>query len=153
LTVCYRLHRARYPANSGTGASLHGGRWNRQGTEVIYASESRALAALEIIAKYKALPDDYVVTEVSIPDDVAVETVDIRRLPANWNAPQPKAATARLGDEWVQGRRTAVFRVPSAVLAAEWNYVLNPAHPDFARIKFHKPKRLRADPRLMIART
>jgi RES domain-containing protein len=152
LTVCYRLHRGTYRANSGIGASLHGGRWNKQGTEVIYASESRALAALEIITKYKALPDDYLVTKISIPDNVAVETVNIRRLPAKWNAAQPKAATVRLGDEWVQGCRSAVLRVPSAVFADEWNYVLNPTHPDFPRIKFHKPKRLRIDPRLVIVR-
>ena len=96
MTVCYRLHRARYAGNSGIGASLHGGRWNKRGTEVIYAAESRALAALEILTKYKALPDDYLVTEILVPDDVPIETVDVRTLPANWNSAQPKAATARL---------------------------------------------------------
>ena len=50
----------------------------------------------------------------------------------------------------MQGGRTAVLRVPSAVLGEEWNYVLNPVHADFARIQFNEPKRLRVDPRLIL---
>ena len=46
MIEAYRIHSSRYPANSGKGAALHGGRWNDVGVEAIYTAQSRALAAL-----------------------------------------------------------------------------------------------------------
>jgi hypothetical protein len=39
--------------------------------------------------------------------------------------------------------------VPSSVLSVEYNFVLNPAHPDFALIRFRPPTPFRFDPRLI----
>jgi RES domain-containing protein len=72
VIVAYRLSSSRYPAHSGKGAALHGGRWNLPGTEVIYTSESRSLAALEILVQFAVLPRDFVISEIRIPDRVKI---------------------------------------------------------------------------------
>lgn len=73
MIEAYRLHSNRYPANSGKGAALRGGRWNHAGIEAIYAAQSRSLAALEILVHYSVLPKDFLVTPVRIPDDLVCE--------------------------------------------------------------------------------
>ena len=54
-----------------------------------------------------------------------------------------------IGTEWVRKRTAAVLAVPSAVIAAETNYLLNPLHPDFRRIKIGKPRKFETDLRLI----
>jgi RES domain-containing protein len=44
--------------------------------------------------------------------------------------------------------RSAVLKLPSAVVPEEFNYLLNPAHPDFGKIRIAKPRAFKADPRL-----
>jgi len=39
--------------------------------------------------------------------------------------------------------------VPSAVVPAESNYLLNPLHPDFKRVKVGKPATVKTDLRLI----
>jgi len=60
----YRLSSGRYPANSGAGAALHGGRWNPPGIPAIYCADNRSLAALEILVHYDVLPRDFAITRI-----------------------------------------------------------------------------------------
>jgi RES domain-containing protein len=70
------------------------------------------------------------------------------KLPANWKRyPYPKT-NASVGDNWVRSGRSPVLRLPSAIVPAEFNYLINPAHPDFKQIIIGKPRPFRADPRL-----
>jgi RES domain-containing protein len=91
------LCKKKWKASSGTGAGLHGARWNPAGVEVVYASSSPALCILERIVHFTAgdLPDDDVLTEIQIPDTVQIEYVPDDQLPANWDAlidhPEPRA--------------------------------------------------------------
>ena len=101
MTVVYRLSSRRYPANSGKGAGLYGGRWNSVGIEVIYTAQSPSLAALEILVHYDVLPTDFVLTTIQIPDEVEVRV--LKRLPANWDQEVPVPATRSVGDRWVRG--------------------------------------------------
>jgi RES domain-containing protein len=125
----YRVHSSRYPANSGKGAAIHGGRWNRQGTEAIYTAASRSLAALEILVHYAVLPKDFVITPIRIPDSVRIVTLEESSLPADWDQPSISAAAQDVATPILAG--TSVLNVPSAILRHERNYVLNPAHSDF----------------------
>ena len=50
---------------------------------------------------------------------------------------------------WLKSGRSAVLSMPSAVVPAERNYLLNPGHPDFARIVMGEPEALDTDFRLM----
>ena len=54
-----------------------------------------------------------------------------------------------IGTEWARKQGAAVLAVPSAVIAAETNYLLNPLHPDFRRIKIGKPRKFETDLRLI----
>ena len=146
----FRLCRANYPAYDGEGARRVGGRWNSKGTRVLYMSENRSLAVLEILVRLSAsLPDRYVLGAADIPDDAAVEILDESRLPANWSTldPREQEPTRVIGDEWIAQQRSAVLSVPSVILG-ERNYVLNPAHPDFRRIAFAEPVPFQFDMRL-----
>ena len=42
-----------------------------------------------------------------------------------------------------------MLAVPSAIVPPESNYLLNPAHPDFKRIKIGKLSTVETDPRLI----
>jgi RES domain-containing protein len=148
VTTCFRLSSGRHPANVGIGAALHGGRWNPKGVEAIYAAATISLAAMEVMVHYAVLPRDFVATEIHIPATVAIEMVSPQGLPPGWNAPSPPVATQNFGRMWTTELWSAVLRVPSAIVPAEWIYVLNPRHPDFQRIEFLPPSPFGFDLRL-----
>jgi RES domain-containing protein len=70
------------------------------------------------------------------------------RLPSRWKEYPLPRATAGFGDAWIKSHRSAVMRVPSVVVPSEWNYLLNPNHPDFSKLIIGKPRLLKPDPRL-----
>jgi RES domain-containing protein len=137
-------------AFDGEGARLYGGRWNSPGVAVVYASDSRALAALEILAGLQSnfpLPD-YILIPVDFGESLVV-TLEVEGLPEDWRKNPPPASTQRLGDDWVAREESVVLKVPSALVPQESNYVLNPRHPSFSEIKVGKPESLAIDPRLI----
>lgn len=150
--LVFRLGSRRYAANDGLGASLYGGRWNYKGTALIYTAETRALCALEVLANSDELPDDYIATPIEIPKEVGLTTLSQNDLPNGWDSNEPIDATRDIGTNWAKGLRTAVLSVPSAVIPRERNYLLNPAHADFTRIRFHDPEPFYFDDRLGRAR-
>jgi RES domain-containing protein len=137
-------------AFTGEGAKLYGGRWNSQGKLVVYTAESRALALAEILVHLESagVLSRYVVIQVEI-DESNIAHLDLRNLPKNWRAePAPKRLQT-LGDEWLDSGKSAVLRVPSAIVVGEFNYLLNPSHPDFSKLRIHAPERFSIDKRLM----
>lgn len=143
MTV-YRLTSARFPRCDGEGARLYGGRWNSRGRAVVYAAATQSLAALEILAHTAALSEDYVVIAIEVPADLAIEAAQRGNL-ERWKL----ADTREMGDRWLEQGRTAVLQVPSKVVPAEANYVVNPAHPDFPRLRIAPPEPFRFDERLL----
>jgi RES domain-containing protein len=146
----FRLCRSAYPAYDGEGARRVGGRWNSKGIRVLYMSENRSLAVLEILVHLSGtLPDKYLLGSADIPDNLPIERIAEQDLPDRWStlAPGEQSATRRLGDAWVERQRSAVLSVPS-VIVGERNFVLNPAHPDFVLIKLAEPEPFRFDLRL-----
>jgi RES domain-containing protein len=71
-----------------------------------------------------------------LPTCPTIESVELAKLPDDWLSESSLSGTAELGTEWAHSLRTAVLRVPSAVIPAEFNYILNPLHPDFAAVQF-----------------
>jgi RES domain-containing protein len=118
------------------------------GTEVIYASASRSLAALEILVHYSVLPKGFLITSVYIPHTVSIMDVPDAVLIEGWDQPVPIHATQEYGRIWIAARSSAVLRVPSAVVPNEWNYVLNVLHPEFRGITFGLSEPFHFDPRL-----
>jgi len=86
--------------------------------------------------------------EAELPDTLGIQTVELSVLPSDWSAAVAPASTKEIGGIWVRENKTAVLSVPSAVVTHERNYLLNPAHPDFARIRFGSPMPFVFDPRL-----
>jgi RES domain-containing protein len=82
-------------------------------------------------------------------DRPLVEVIDVTSLPSGWWRSPPSPTVQRIGDAWVQASTSAVLSVPSAVVPAERNYLLNPAHPDFERIEMGEPRPFRFDQRLL----
>ena len=143
---------AKYPANDGEGARGAGGRWNHKGTALVYCAATASLCALEALAHSAMLPADMIVVQARIPNSLSIQTVDESDLPPNWSRPIPPKKTQDLGTDWVKRAATAVLSVPSVIVPSERNYLLDPAHPDFARIRFLPPRPFRFDRRIKPAR-
>jgi RES domain-containing protein len=144
----YRVASLRYRVDDGVGASLYGGRWNHKGTPVIYTAASRALCVLEVLANAEDLADDYVVVPIEIPNDVPITTIWVQMLLPDWDRGEPISYTRDIGTGWAKDLTSAVLAVPSAIIAQEQNYILNPRHPDFSNIRFGAPERFYLDTRL-----
>ena len=135
-------------AFSGEGARLYGGRWNRVGQSVIYTAESRSLALLEMLVQDEPLRAHYVLIPAHLPENVSLETLDTTVLPRDWRTHAGREALQTLGAEWLRQSRSCVLAVPSAVIPAELNFLINPLHPDFKHISLGAPETLETDMRL-----
>ncbi len=150
--VAWRIVKTRLvrAAFSGEGARRYGGRWNSPGVAVVYAAQSQSLAALELLARLKLA--QFLSSFEAIPvgmDSGLIERVDVSSLPKNWQAyPAPHELT-EIGDKWVASGSSCVLQVPSVIIPAECNFLLNPRHADFVRLKIGKPTRFRFDSRLL----
>lgn len=137
-------------AFDGEGARIAGGRWNSEGTRVVYTAGTLSLALLEMIVHleikkalhyFKAIP-------ISFAKEMAGQC-DTKTLPPTWSGLPVGFATKALGDDWARQQSTAVLSVPSAVVPNEINYLLNPLHPDFSSIVIQEPIQLPIDPRFV----
>lgn len=136
-------------AFSGEGVRLYGGRWNAKGIRVVYTAGSRALAMLEMLAQDQPLHARYAIIPAKIPASVQVERLSASKLPANWNLPGENNALCAIGADWIRRARTVALRAPSAIVPSEFNYLLNPLHADFSRIKPGRAEILQTDSRIV----
>ena len=116
---------------------------------MVYASTSLALAALETFVNLEPnlRPGDLVSIEGEIPAASEIEKLDLKVLPVRWHQSRDESLR-RFGDEWIEASRTVALLVPSAAIFGEWNVLLNPAHTDFSKVKFHKPEPFKFDARM-----
>ena len=134
---------------TGEGARLYGGRWNSCGVRVVYASTSLALAAVETFVNLEPnlRPADLVLVEGQIDEVLEVSTLDPHELPERWYQTRDESLR-RFGDDWIRNGRTVALLVPSAAIRGEWNVLLNPTHPEFSAVKFHKAQPFEFDIRM-----
>jgi RES domain-containing protein len=152
VITAWRLAKPRHVAAAfdGEGARLHGGRWNSPGSRVAYASDSIALAALEVLAHLQSTPvlQAYSLVSIRFPEE-SVEVLDPAALPTRWRRfPSPPENQA-IGDRWVAEGRSLILRVPSAIIPAAANFLINPAHPEFGKVVIGRPERFGFDARLL----
>ncbi len=148
----YRICQDRYAATAmdGEGARIYGGRWNAKGTRMVYLAGSLALAQLEMLVHLDSegvLHARYVFISVEIPEELIADLPD-SELPEFWDSREDHIRTKLAGEAWARAKKSAVLRVPSAVVPMEQNYLANPAHPDFPKLVAGSPHSLRFDPRL-----
>ena len=136
--IVYRLAKAKFAHDlSGKGAEKSGGRWNSKGVSMVYTSDSRALCTTEIAVHTPLglLPTDYKIITIKIPDSIKMLTVVVNKLPADWKSIPHSGSTQLIGDDFIRQNKSAVLKVPSAVVAGDYNFLLNPGHRDFSKIK------------------
>lgn len=150
MPSAWRLTKTRHVPSAwdGEGAKRSGGRWNSSGVAVVYTSATLSLALVEVLVHlasgilpaYSAVPIEF--------EELLVTSLAQDQLPANWKEHPPPAETKAIGDQWVADRKTPLLRVPSVVVPHEFNYVLNPLHPAFPRVRKGTPVSFPFDPRL-----
>lgn len=153
----YRLLRKPYakePLN-GEGAYRFGGRWSSVGTRIAYTAEHMSLAMIEYFVHIDAdlPPRDLVVVTADVPENVSRKTIAVKELPANWRQTPAPPELAEFGDRFALDGRTAALIVPSAISPAESNWLINPRHPEFVKIRLRAVDPFDFDPRLLPART
>ncbi|MBV8253835.1 MAG: RES family NAD+ phosphorylase [Chitinophaga sp.] len=147
----YRISKCAYINDlSGTGARLYGGRWNSKGHSIVYTAGSRALAALEVLVHIplKNIIQDFCIAAIHIPDNIAIRTLTEKDLPAKWQSLAPLPELQCIGDEWIATSKYAVLKIPSVVIADEFNYLINPEHPEAQGIIVSETKPFVFDQRL-----
>ncbi|MGK3958959.1 RES family NAD+ phosphorylase [Sorangium sp. So ce118] len=138
-----------HDAFSGEGARLYGGRWNSSGTAMVYLGESISLCALEVLVHLQATAPLNAYSLIRVDYDSSyMADVDQTALPPEWADSPPPAEVQQIGDSWVAGSASLLLRVPSAIVPAEGNILLNPKHPDFGTLRISTPVPFRFDPRL-----
>ena len=136
-------------AFTGEGPWRFGGRWNSPGVRMVYVSEHQSTAALEIFVHRVPFvtEEPYHAFRLEWPESI-MEILPQAKFPANWRTSPRPEETIEIGDRWTQEKRSAILAVPSAISPADRNFLLNPEHPDFKRIRIAAPINYEFDPRL-----
>lgn len=136
----------------GIGAKTTGGRWNRQGTALVYTASTRALACLETVVHLGSggLPLNRYLVRIEIPDDMwaARKTLTDKTAPVGWDAIPPGKDSLDVGDSWVKAGSSCILEVPSIIVPEELNVLINPAHADARRIVAVKVRKWLYDARI-----
>lgn len=143
--VCKRNHQA--TAFSGVGGLYTQSRWAPQGLPIVYTSESLALASLEVFVHTESDRIPLVAICAFLPSNTVIEEVEAKSLPANWQQADAYPVLQNIGKQWLQSHRTPVLKVPSAIIPVEFNYLINPQHPDL-QLELEPPMTFRFDQRM-----
>jgi RES domain-containing protein len=136
---------------AGIGAARSGGRWNRKGTPLVYASTSCALACLETLAHLGSgdLPLNRYLVAISLGDaDWAARTIFDRASHVGWDAEPPGSVSLDWGTRWVVGSSSLLAEVPSVIVPEESNLLINSRHPNAASVGARKVRKWTYDARL-----
>ena len=144
----YRITLAKYATT--LHASGNPARWNAKDVKLIYTASSRALACLENVVHRSGIgfKEAFRTMVIEIPDGLPITTINKWSLLADWHEFINYPYTQKLGNAWVENRETAVLKVPSAIIPEEHNYLLNPLHADFTKIKLISTEPFSFDPRI-----
>lgn len=148
--IVFRLCHGKHKADiSGKGAEIAGGRWNSKGKRILYTSESRALCTAEVAVHMPLgiTPQNYYLQSIEIPRCKVIE-IDAQKLSDDWKNFPHEVSTKSVGDDFIDENKYLVLKVPSAVVQDEYNYLINPYHRLFAKVKIIKIEPYRFDKRL-----
>lgn len=119
---------------SGQGGLYHDGRWHRKGTQILYTAEHLSLAKLETLANSPILPVGYYALTLEVPDNASVQRVIVSELPIGWAGLPYPPELAAISENWIREGEFWLLRVPSAHSPTEYNYLLNPLHPEHQQL-------------------
>ena len=147
--IIYRLSTGNFANDiSGEGSRIYGGRWNPKGLATLYTSENISLSILEILvrATKKTSPDSYTLISISIPDN-EIFSIQLKKLKHNWQ--HDLEYTQGIGEDFLRESQAFCLKVPSAIVPQENNFLLNPLHIDFKKVKIISSELLELDKRLL----
>ncbi|MBK8351684.1 MAG: RES family NAD+ phosphorylase [Saprospirales bacterium] len=136
---------------SGNGAKMYGGRWNNKGVPVLYTSSTRALAALEIlvhISTNNVQPIDFSILSIFLPEN-SIDEIPLTALKTEIDKNGLNSNFKFIGDNWIKSNSSLLLKVPSIVIPEEYNYLVNPLHKNFNKVKIVENKLFRFDNRLV----
>ncbi len=126
--ICYRLSKAEFADElSGYGAELSGGRWNSKGTPLLYTCVSQSLCVLEIAVRLSVIdvPNGLKLITIKIKDSI-IGNVEENKLPTDWQKFPHLRTTQIFGNELISTSKHKAFLIPSAIVPAEHNLIVNP---------------------------
>ena len=131
-------------------ASGYPARWNSKDVKMIYTAQSRALACLENVVRRnsKGLQKNFKVMQIFIPDDIILQEIKETDLIPSWKEFDKMPYTQSLGDQWASVAKSAILKVPSTIVSGDSNYLLNPGHKDYRKIKLLKTEPFEFDDRI-----
>ncbi len=131
-------------------ASGRAARWNPNETEIIYTASSRSLACLENVVHRSQLGLNqlFSVMTIEVPDSVKKEIVKLNDLPPDWREFAQMPLTQSIGENWLSKAQTAILQVPSSIIEEEVNYLINPQHSDFRKVKLLRSEKFVFDMRI-----
>jgi RES domain-containing protein len=135
--LVYRLCNRKYANDlSGQGAFFYGGRWNGINFRMLYTAQNASLALLESLVHFNntITPVDFIMNTIEVPDTKMLE-LKLIDLPENWRRyPAPKILQD-IGNHFLDDNKFLCMKVPSVVVNSESNYLINPLHADFKKVK------------------
>ncbi len=152
VLTAWRIARAEFAENalSGVGGLHADGRWHFMERPVVYLASAWSLAALEVIVHMgrhdSALP--FVYLGVTIPPTVTALRLKTDALPQYWMSQPPRPETQALGAQWLLSKESLLLQTPSALSPVEYNWILNPLHPEANLLTASEPVEFRFDQRL-----
>lgn len=148
----FRIFKTKHAATwfDGEGARLFGGRWNTQGTRLLYTSATLSLASLEMLVHLdeQALLQFYSFATVTFPEELILPVEEFRKLPPDWHASPIPSKVQEIGTAWAASHASTVLRVPTAIVPGEYNYLVNLDHPNAGKCKFGASRPFVFDERL-----
>jgi RES domain-containing protein len=147
--IIYRLGTGNFANDlSGEGAKLFGGRWNSAGSRALYTSEHISLCILEILvrANKQTSPDAYTIISIELPENSFSE-IKLKNLKTDWQF--HLEYSQYIGDQFLESKKALMLKVPSAIVPQEHNFLINPLHKDFEKVKITSSELLNLDKRLL----
>ncbi len=133
--IVYRITTEKWCRN--LQASGNPARWNTRGSLMIYTAGSRALACLEnIVHRSGEMSGEvYKVMLIELPASIEIQEIKKTSLYKDWKSLTNYSNCQEKGNQWLKEGSTAVLKVPSVIIEEEFNYLINPQHNQFKKIK------------------
>lgn len=147
--IIYRISNSLHSDDiSGTGAKIFGARWNTKGTPMLYTSGTISLALLELLvhSQFKRFSIELDLVTIQLPPSFKAAEISIKKVKDDWE--KDHGYTQFIGDEFIRNKQDLVLKVPSAIVQEENNFLINPLHPDFKKVRIIETRSFKTDERL-----
>lgn len=149
--IVYRITNETFKSDiSGNGAAMYGSRWNSRGNRLLYTSQFISLSILESLVhlRKREIPSSQYLLQIELPDQNEIVEISYKKIKENWR--KEIEYTQWLGDQFLLSNQNLILKVPSAIVPQENNFLLNPLHPNFKKVKITASELLELDKRLTV---